>query len=172
MEKQVTSIQRKIKKKGYSFFSPLSDQEIRTFEIRHNIKLPLAYRTFLSVVGNGGDGPPIGGLMGLGEVPKDLHPDIKKAWDSLAHIRKPFPFTEAWVWEGEEYDEAKRETAQFGNLNLGHDGCGMYWLLIVTGHERGKVWCYTDVGICPQQPQRDFLQWVEAWLDGVWWWPE
>ena len=77
--------------------------------------------------------------------------------------------TEGWVWEGEEYDEARRDAARHGTLVLGTDGCGLYWILVVTGAMRGQVWAHADVGVCPQEPGRDFLQWVEAWLAGVDW---
>ncbi len=58
-----------------------------------------------------------------------------------------------------------------GTLVLGHDGCGMYWHLVITGPERGQVWQITDVGAQPCAPRRDFFSWYEYWLDGHddWW---
>jgi hypothetical protein len=107
----------------------------------------------------------------LGSVPNDLHPDEKRSWLELPDLAKPFPFTKPWVWEGEPYDAVKRATARHGSLHLGSEGCGMHWLLIVSGAERGNVWMYTSVGVVPLEPKRSFLDWVEAWLDGVteWW---
>jgi SMI1 / KNR4 family (SUKH-1) len=170
MDARLAAMRAKAAEQGRAFGPPLAEAEIRAFERRHGIELPEGFRRFLQVVGNGGDGPPTYGLTRLGEVPDRLHPDFERDWRELPHIAEPFPLTEAWGWEGEEYDEARRDAARHGSLNLGHDGCGMYWLLIVTGRERGQVWAFTDVGVCPQEPRRDFLQWVEAWLDGVWWW--
>ena len=136
-------------------------------EARHRIELPEGYRRFLTVMGNGGVGPPAYGLMSLGEVPRHLPADLDEEWRALPNIGKPFPLTQAWVWDDEEYDETRQNATRHGTLNLGHDGCGLYWLLIVTGAERGQMWAYTDVGVCPQEPRRDFLQWLEAWLEGL-----
>jgi hypothetical protein len=172
VDQRLATIKAKAAEQGHGFGPPLSPAEVTAFERRHGIELPAAYRQFLVEVGNGGDGPPAYGLMRLGETPRHLCPAFQRSWGELADVAKPFPFTTAWVWEGEPDDPGKRATARFGSLNLGDNGCGWYWLLIVTGSERGKVWAYTDVGVCPQEPDRDFLQWVEAWLDGVSWWAE
>ncbi len=170
MDTSLAAITEKIAERGKSFGPPLSESEIRGFELRHDIELPGDYREFLKRIGNGGDGPPAYGLMRLGDVPDRTHPDFARDWRELPNVGRPFPLTKTWAWEGDEYDEARQDAARHGTLNLGHDGCGMYWLLVVTGEMRGQVWAHTDVGVCPQEPGRDFLQWVEAWLDGVWWW--
>lgn len=170
MNTRLDTIRKKAVELGHSFGLPLSLAEILEFEERYRVELPEEFRQFLQLVGNGGDGPPVSGLMKLGEVPDCLSSECERDWKELAHVAKPFPFTNAWGWEGEEYDQVRRESARYGSVNLGHDGCGLYWLLIVTGSERGQVWAYTDVGVCPQEPRRDFVAWVEAWLDGVWWW--
>lgn len=170
MHARLDAIRAKVARQGRVFGPPLTMAAVAAFENRHSVELPEGYRQFLMGVGNGGEGPPAYGLTRLGEVPSDLEADRAQEWRELPHIGKPFPLTESWVWEGEEYDEARRDAARHGTLNLGTDGCAMYWLLIVTGSERGQVWSHTDVGVCPQEPSRDFLQWVEAWLDGIWWW--
>lgn len=170
MDSRLAQIRAKAKAQGRAFGPPLDEQQVRAFEARHGIELPGGYRRFLLEVGDGGDGPPAYGLMRLGQLPRHLDPDFQRDWGELRHVRKPFPFTKAWIWEGEEYDEARQETARYGSLMLGDDGCGMYRLLIVTGAERGQLWAHTDVGVCPQEPGRDFFQWIEAWLDGMWWW--
>ena len=170
MDERLAALQTKIASQGHSFGPPLSEAEVSAFEARYGVALPDGYRSFLKCIGNGGDGPPAYGLMRLGDVPDRTHPDFAQDWRDLPHIGTPFPLTTGWVWEGEEYDEARRVAARHGTLNLGHDGCNMYWLLVVTGEMRGQVWAHTDVGVCPQEPGRDFLQWVEAWLNGMWWW--
>lgn len=172
MNERLAAIRAKAAEQGHSFGPPLSEADIRAFEARHGVELPQGYRQFLTAVGNGGDGPPTYGLMRLGTIPNHMPPEYAQDWRELPHIGKPFPLTDVWVWEEEEYDEARQDAARHGTLNLGDDGCGMYWLLVVTGAMRGQVWTHTDVGVCPQNPGRDFLQWVEAWLDGVWWWAE
>jgi hypothetical protein len=172
MDERLAAIRVKIAEEGYTFGPTLPEAQVRAFEVGHRIELPEGYRRFLLEVGNGGEGPPVSGLERLGEVPSGLPDDWAIEWRTLPHVGKPFPQTEAWVWEGEEYDEARRDAARHGTLNLGHDGCGMYWLLVITGAMRGQVWSHADVGVVPQMPGRSFLQWVEAWLGGVWWWAD
>ena len=53
-----------------------------------------------------------------------------------------------------------------GNLCLGHQGCGLFFVLVVTGPERGQVWSLGDGGIQPLAPRCNFLEWYEYWLDG------
>ncbi len=151
---------------------PLPEHTVAVFEQRHGIRLPDSYREFLLSIGNGGSGPPEYGLMKLGETPKDLPRDEAKVWSELPRVRQPFPFTQAWVWEdGELSLEGLSNQVNCGSLCLGTDGCGMYWHLVVSGPERGNVWMLSGEGIQPTNPKRDFLEWYEAWLDGVedWW---
>jgi hypothetical protein len=148
----------------------LPEAKITSFEARHGFELLAAYRRFLLEVGNGGDGPPTCGLMPLGSVPSDLYPSMIHDWKRLPNVTKPFPLTEAWWSESEPFDADRDAASRHGSLNLGTDGCGLYWLLIVTGAERSHMWARTDVGFTPTEPRWDFLQWVEAWLDGSEWW--
>ena len=59
------------------------------------------------------------------------------------------------------------EQARHGCIFLGTDGCGMDWILIVNGPERGNVWMVCGEGVLPTVPKRDFLTWYEDWLVGV-----
>lgn len=142
----------------------LSESDVEAFNQRWTIKLPLGYRRFLLTAGNGGLGPPAYGLLPLGEVPSDYD---RSAGEVLAHLGKPFPLAQGWVWGGEQERKPELHRAtHFGNLILGTGGCGQYWLLIVTGPQRGQIWFRTDVGIVPCDPPRDFLGWYEHWLAG------
>ena len=72
-------------------------------------------------------GPPDYGMVKLGSLPP--------AWQER-DLTKPFPLTEAWVWEGDERpDEELRPLLEpiynHGSLVLGTDGCLEYWHLIV-----------------------------------------
>jgi len=168
-KQRLLTIKSKLVEKGVHLDPPMVPEAVREFEERHHIDLPEEYRLFLLEIGNGGDGPPKFGLMKLGKVPKNFpYP----APDALSNISKPFPLTRYWIWEGEDEDKPElKEDIRHGSIVLGDDGCGMYWLLIVTGQERGKVWQLTDTGIQPCAPPRDFLSWYEYWLDGNddWW---
>lgn len=162
IDEQLARIRTKSDARAHTFCYCSAREDVERFERDHGVVLPEGYRRFILEVGNGGDM-----FNRLGSVPNDLSPEEKRSCFELPDLAKPFPFTEPWVWEGEPYDGPKRATARYGSLNLGTEGCGEYWLLIVSGAERGNVWSYASVGVVPLQPKRSFLDWVEAWLDGV-----
>ncbi|MEJ2396425.1 MAG: SMI1/KNR4 family protein [Candidatus Thiodiazotropha sp.] len=155
--------------------TPLSEDEVFAFETKHEISLPVDYRGFLLKVGDGGDGPPEYGLLRLGEITTNHVPDYLSE-GYKGRLQQPFPFTESWVWEGEEElkgFEEKLKGTEFGCLVLGTDGCGMFWLLIVTGESRGQIWQTSDVGLQPCLPNLTFTQWYKNWLEGnTDWWSE
>lgn len=169
MRETLQRIQEKVVKQSLRLNPPLQEAQVIAFEQQQRIALPDSYRAFLTEVGDGGDGPPCYGLQCLGDT-KDVWYALEQGYQD--YLAVPFPFTEAWVWE-EEPDtperEARMDTVKYGNLNLGTDGCGLYWTLIVTGEARGQIWL-ADVGIQPCAPNRDFLSWYEYWLDGIAYW--
>ena len=156
---QLDRIRQKISSKGLRLNPPASLEAVVAFESKHGVALPQGYRDFVTQIGDGGVGPLLYGMVPFGDLAGDAA--------ALANIRKPFPFTRAWVWEaGEVSDEGTEEQILNGSLCLGEDGCGMMWHLIVTGLDAGIPWALTDVGIGHVVPKRDFLQWYEDWLDG------
>ncbi|MEZ0265337.1 MAG: SMI1/KNR4 family protein [Phycisphaerae bacterium] len=165
-------IARKVRERGTRLGPAVLEDALTAFEARCGCTLPEGFRAFLRHVGNGGVGPPAYGLLPLGGTPDDMGEQESRPWAELDRVRRPFPFTRPWVWEeGDPSDEGTREQVEDGTLHLGTDGCGQYWLLVVSGPERGAVWMLADVGITPTAPKRDFLQWFEDWLDGLreWW---
>lgn len=138
IDEQLTRIRVKSDARAHTFCYCCGTEDVERFERQHGIVLPEGYRRFILEVGNGGEM-----FNRLDAVPNDLCPEEKLAWLELADLAKPFPFAEPWVWEGEPYDAVKRATAKHGCLNIGSEGCGMYWLLIVSGPERGNIWAYT-----------------------------
>ncbi len=165
----IQRIKESVAKRGLQMNPRLTEENVSAFEQRYDVELPQGYRRFLIEVGNGGEGPPFYGLLRLGEVPDDYD---RSAREVLNDLRKPFPLTKYWVWEGEQEENPERHQAiDHGNLVLGTEGCGRYWVLIVTGIERGQMWDRADVGIQPCAPPRDFLSWYEYWLEGGtdWW---
>ena len=169
---RIARVAQGVRARGVQLGPPLSEAEIHRFEKRHGIRLPEDYRAFLSHVGNGGPGPPAYGLAALGEVASDMRAHQARTWTDLPHVRKLFPFTKPWVWEGgEQSDQGTSEQVEHGSIYLGNDGCGMYWCLIVNGPERGNVWMICGEGLQPTTPKRAFLRWYADWLDGVrdWW---
>jgi len=169
MQEILDRIKEKVCSKGLKLGAVLTVQEVEAFEKKYSITLPEGYREFLLQIGNGGDGPPYYNLHSLGGIPDDYH--MSEYGDKLT---RKFPFKEGWVWEEEEETpelNEKLDQTEYGNLILGTDGCGMYWILIVTGEERGQIWNTADVGIQPCCPGVSFLEWYEYWLDGGedWW---
>ncbi|MFH9733917.1 SMI1/KNR4 family protein [Streptomyces sp. NPDC017260] len=139
--------------------SPLGWEELRAWERRHKVVLPEPYRTFVAEIANGtGDGPPEeGGLVALGAKPDswtvweaDWWPSSQPFDGAAARVpAQPFPLEEVWEWEYDYYDDALHsaplhQTYQHGSVLLGTDGPGEYWLLVVTGPQRGRVWWLRD----------------------------
>jgi hypothetical protein len=61
--------------------------------------------------------------------------------------------TQAWQWERDPHAEAHIERVyRDGHLYLGTDRCGMDWLLIVAGPDRGHVWRRDEYGAQPCEP--------------------
>jgi hypothetical protein len=68
------------------------------------------------------------------------------------------------------------QTYQHGSVLLCTDGPGEYWLLVVTGRQRGRVWWLRDgcaapyTSAPPGQPESNFAHWVRDWHVGQGWW--
>lgn len=148
-------------------FNPVASAgKTEKFETENRITLPVDYKLFIQHIGDGGDGPPEYGIKPIGTDAGWWFDAQRKAWLTFENIRKPFPFSEQWIWEGDEAENTELQGRIFdGNIYLGTDGCGMDWTLIISGEQRGFVWQITDVGISPCQPPMTFLQWFTKWLD-------
>ena len=158
----------------------LSEESVAAFEAQYGVALPEDYRRFLTQVGNGGPGPGYG-LLPL-EQALDYDNKLRGAPAPLDHLRHPFPHTAAYNpkddqeadWQAADdghWSEDKTQLAIFrhyrGLIGLAHEGCARYWVLVVTGPERGTVWLdATDSG-GPFIPLGcGFLEWYEEWLGG------
>jgi hypothetical protein len=154
--------------------APLGWKAVHTFEAEHEIVLPEPYRTFVAEISDGSTaGPPHYGLLPLAEHPRDWGPNSR-----TRDLAKPFPLTEAWIWENDprSYEETEALTDlvfDHGSVILGTDGCGMNWHLVVSGPHRGHIWNICDVGACPfgsefgfTTAQSGFAGWVRHWADG------
>ncbi|CAL9500899.1 hypothetical protein SUDANB176_03440 [Streptomyces sp. enrichment culture] len=151
--------------------SALGWDAVRAFEAEHGIVLPEPYRTFVAEITDGSySGPPEYGLLSLAELPGDWGDDGQERDPG-----KPFPLTEAWLWEDDPEpsdgdDELIERVHNHGSLVLGTDGCAMNWHLVVTGPHRGHVWLITDVGAVPfgaefghTTADPGFAGWVRHW---------
>ncbi|WP_351227833.1 SMI1/KNR4 family protein [Streptomyces sp. NPDC002133] len=130
--------------------SALGWEAVRAFEAEHGVVLPEPYRTFVAEITDGSyTGPPDYGLVGLAELPDDWGDDRP-----VRDVSRPFPLTEAWLWEEdprpfEEIEPILDPVFDHGSIVLGTDGCGMYWHLIVTGPHRGHIWNICGEGAAP-----------------------
>ncbi|MEX3107004.1 SMI1/KNR4 family protein [Streptomyces niveiscabiei] len=142
--------------------SPLGWEEVRRFEEAHGVVLPEPFRTLVAEIADGSfQGPPEYGWVGLAESAEGQR------------LAVPFPLTEMWVWE-EDPDavvEGIEGVVHHGSLNLGTDGCGMDWHLVVTGPQRGRVWLITGEGAMPHS-RPGFIDWVRQWVAGEEWFQE
>ncbi len=169
---------------------PLSISEIEAFESRYEIKLPLDYRIFLCMIGNGGAGPAYGMLSLQSavsyqrfEAPEDILKTPFPHEKSFNPLKDEDPFGDelerrlesSEITESEFDRMIEYETA--GTLVLCDEGCGHLHRLVVTGPSHGEMWMDST---CSDQGyfslQVGFLSWYERWLDqvvvggaGTWW---
>jgi len=152
--------------------SALGWEKVRAFEAEHGIALPEPYRTFVAEITDGSyQGPPEFGLLALGELPQ-----VSQSDRADRDLSKPFPLTEAWLWEEDDDEPDLDAVFEHGSIVLGTDGCAMDWHLIVTGPHRGHVWQITDVGALPFGAEfgyttgaSGFAGWVAHWAAGREW---
>lgn len=163
----------------YNFNPTKSDEELQAFEERFNIHLPLEYRCFFKVVGNGGGGP----YYGVEPLENSLF--LSLDYPDTNFINNPslkFLFTDAWNMDMGDSDEEgfeEREKEYFdtkwsnGLLRISNFGCGISINLVVNGEEYGNIWvddrCNNN-GIYPYKNSEKaervgFLDWYESWLD-------
>ena len=176
-------------KHEYQLNPTLSVEEVRNFELTHNVTLPKEYVDFLTNIGNGGVGP----FYGLEPLENALFDDLDyKRPNSLLNPSKPFPHTEHWNIielqpsedECEDEEEYDRQQADFekmyydreqmnGVIAICNYGCGISLNLVVNGQEYGNIWTDdrgNDNGIYPSlelgnKDRITFLNWYELWLD-------
>ncbi|MEV6532386.1 SMI1/KNR4 family protein [Streptomyces sp. NPDC051639] len=151
---------------------PLGRDGVSAWESEHGVVLPEPYRTLIAEISNGSSlGPPEdGGLLPLGWLPPDWHGQGDRNPAAV------FPLQKTWAWEGEaladDHDERVAAVHDHGSIVLGAEDGTSYWVLVVTGPQRGRVWLVADVGAYPYpMPEAaGFLQWVRRWHAGDGWW--
>jgi hypothetical protein len=127
---------------------------IREFEQRTGVILPDELVSFYTMIGNGGimiDGFRLKSF-------EDLDIDLNR-------VKEEFVLDSYLTWEDEE-DKVSFKDVFKGYIELIDIGDAMTWNIIINGVERGKMWYFTEVGVSPCYPSRDFLSWYEYWMDG------
>lgn len=140
-----------------TLYPPLAESKLTAFELEHGISLPAEYRAFLLNNGNGGEA-----FFKLGEMDHGWDFSPWKEGDGFVGVlSRPFPYTESWndLTGHVEYDPDRPEEeerryehmeeafekryyqALDGALPLAHLGCATRLWLVVSGAERGNVWC-------------------------------
>ncbi|PKL77321.1 MAG: hypothetical protein CVV27_05830 [Candidatus Melainabacteria bacterium HGW-Melainabacteria-1] len=164
---------------GYQLNPPLSEKELRSFEARHQVRLPEEYRNFLQHVGNGGAGPYYGLYPLEQSHPFQMYTDsyfekirAQAGEDGLfMHLHKRFPYDSRKSSENyelflklENEEDWRGNEALSGLLFLCTWGCTHYNVLEVTGEQPGRVW-YWDMGGDETAHVMDgsFLDWYERW---------
>lgn len=178
---------------GFELNPVLTEKEVQWFEKKYKIKLPLDYREFLLIVGNGGAGP--ADFFKLGEVDDGFDYEVWKEGEGLVGIlSKPFPHTSAWndligkptekeEENAEDEDELEKRIEEFdekyqdnkhinGAIPICHLGCANRLYLVVNGIEKGNIWCDDRAdyeGVFPLTTNGlervSFYQWYLDWLD-------
>ncbi len=157
-DKVIQRIRKKAAALNIHMGERLSEEDLVTFESRHKIRLPQAYRFFLKNIGDGCSHMFEGRRLNrLEDAP-------------CQDLSEPFLLEKFWLWEDDDREEdvieaEMRSRVYRGNMELINLGCEMSYRLIITGKCRGEVWNFTDVGVQPCCERQDFLGWFELWLD-------
>jgi hypothetical protein len=141
----------------------LGEEQVLAWEAEHHVTLPEPFRTFVAKVSNGSVlGPPDDGLLPLGWLPDDYPaPERDLAAD--------FPLTSTWFWEDDPEADKERSQAVFsdGAVVLGASDGPLYWLLVISGPQRGNIWAVSEVGAVALTGDDgeglDFGAWVARW---------
>lgn len=174
----------------FECYPPLAESELIQFEIKFGIRLPVEYRLFILLVGNGGAGPAYG-VFRLGEMDDGVG---SMKWDSMdgfvGDLKVSFPFCESWNdLNGMPQVESLCDEVQDhlfeafdqvyfrpldGAIPICHRGCALRDWLVISGSEAGNVWRddRADYGgiypfTLPGKERVTFYQWYCAWLDDV-----
>ena len=172
----------------YSFNPVLTENEITSFEKKHNLTLAEEYRLFIKEIGNGGAGPFYGLLSLEDNEDQSVNLDFDFPFDAEnpLSLDKYAEYNEkiAGAYEANNMDEEQALTdlkdslieeeyqnAIKGITFLCHEGCCMFNVLILKGKDKGTVWWFNfsdEVGVLPiihKEKSVSFLDWYEIWLD-------
>jgi hypothetical protein len=126
---------------GGALAAPLAENEIHELE-RAVGRLPSEYRDFVARIGSAGAGAGYG------------------LFAPTQGVLKRFEGAFSWT------NGASPTGRPSGVLPLAHAGCGVFWLLVLTGPDRGQVW--VDSRASDERVHREapsFEAWYRDWID-------
>lgn len=171
----------------YKLNSKLTQIDIEKYQKKNSITLPEEYAQFLMHIGNGGAGPCYGlfpleeneNMVKVSEVfPYDVenpfylsgkYDELYEQMDNCQTLDEE----DALGAEKDKLMDLDYENCTKGFIDLCHEGCAMYDILIVNGKNKGTVWFFDfsdDLGVVPLINPKDgkpmsFLDWYELWLN-------
>ena len=174
-DEQIARIAAKLARAKLTLGPRLDISEVEAFEHRHHVRLPEAYRQFLTRIGNRGAGPY--GLEGLERwnlhmvddvdcfsAPCILEPEMHDP-EIYAEFLKKGTFLRPFV-NGEGVTD-EENCLGCGMVTVSHCGCNYFCALVVSGPYAGRI-----VYFCAEErvepyfsEDLDFLSWYERWLD-------
>ncbi|MFG2039876.1 hypothetical protein [Dactylosporangium sp. NPDC048998] len=138
--------------------APLGESVVAEFEERHGVRLPEEFRSFLTVIGDGGGGP--------GYAMPSLADACGRRCE-VGHLTTPCPYLPGPRYPN-GWAEAHEGPLLGGTLKVADHGCSLETRLIVTGAARGRLFNLDVDGVGPYVVEDpDFLAWYERWLDEV-----
>lgn len=172
---------------------PLPEQAVLAFEKLYDVTLPLEYRHFITMIGDGGAGPfygvfPLGKWDGSGSGLEDW----REGEGLIGVLPEPFPFDQEWndlrgkppdeLLESDEEDYERQfdafEKRYWGSSILNgaipicHEGCALRIWLVLTGDQRGRIWRDTRAEYTGLKPlclshgtPATFSSWYREWLE-------
>jgi hypothetical protein len=167
----------------YIVNKPASVNEITAFEQKYELELPECYKAFLLQIGNGGisyadsAAGPAYGIYPLDKCADErLYEHTEKNLKNTC-ILEPQISEERWIsltreLENEELpdEDYDKEIVKLygGVLPVGSQGCTYIHALILNGEHKGRI---VNMDLDRQQPhfapEKNFLDWYEAWLDQI-----
>jgi SMI1/KNR4 family protein SUKH-1 len=155
----------------YVLNPPLPEADAATFEATHGIRLPTAYRRFLTEIGDGDTTH--SGLYSLA----DAFRQVAYAWqdeseftDGIGVLAQPCKFRPGETYDLQWLDDNSgpddRFDELFGTLPVSGAGCQDFYLIVLNGPDTGAVHSANwDGNAAPVRVADDFLTWQESSVD-------
>lgn len=160
-----------MRNEAYLLNPPLPAGRVEEFEREHGVRLPEAYRRFVTEIG---DGDPDGHLYSLDRAMTELgwlFEDDEEFPNGRGVLARPSPYrrgeTYSRQWWDEHWGPDERLEQLFGSLPVSQGGGSFVYFLVVTGPDAGAVY-YADYDGNEDVARvgDDYLSWQERGLDG------